>query len=330
MWCQMRVLITGITGRIGANLAAALRRDGHLVRGLVWPQDPRTEKLEGLGVELQYGTITEPSDVSSAVEGVEAIYHFGAAFQGGGPFTEEQYFEINVRGTFNMLEAARGIPGLRQFLFASTDAVYDKYTPTGIVEPIREDEMGRKPSGWYALSKSMGEELCNGYFSGYGVPVTVLRFCYVSGAGEIVDYEQFYLSKLKELRPEMAGQWEGEERLVVLRDQNGRLHKKHVADVRDIVHGCVSALGNQEAIGETFQLAGPRPFTWDEAVDRLATHLEIPVVEASVGPPPTFYEYDLSKPRGLLGFDPQYDIVRMIDDAMEFRKGERLDVLPTD
>ncbi len=190
--------------------------------------------------------------------------------------------------------------------------------------------MARKPSGWYSLSKSMGEELCNGYFRSHEVPVTVLRFCYVSGAGEIVDYEQFYLSELKELRPELKSLWEGEERLVVLSDQNGRLHKKHLADVRDIVHGCLCALGKQAAIGETFQLAGPKPFTWDEAVNRLATHLEIPVVEASIGPPATFYEYDLSKPRELLGFDPEYDIVRMIDDAMAFRSGEQLDLLPTD
>src|SRR5947209_7716987 len=127
-----RILVTGITGRIGSNLAAALLQAGHQVRGLVWPRDPRVEKLRALDVELLSGSLTEPEDVRQATEGMEVIYHLGGAFQGGGPFSEEEYFEINVRGTFLMLEAARALPGLRHFLFASTDALYDKYVHGGM------------------------------------------------------------------------------------------------------------------------------------------------------------------------------------------------------
>ena len=70
---RMRILVTGITGRIGANLAAALVERGHQVRGLVWARDARVEKLEGLGVELQYGSLTEAGDVQRAVEGMEVV-----------------------------------------------------------------------------------------------------------------------------------------------------------------------------------------------------------------------------------------------------------------
>ena len=141
----MHVLITGITGRIGANLAAVLAGEGHRVRGLVWPRDPRIEKLQHLDLELQTGTITEPEDVRTAIEGVDVVYHLGAAFQGGGPFTEEEYFEINVRGTFNMLEAAKAAGGPGHFLFASTDAVLDPSVWGGLTEPIRADEQPRSP-----------------------------------------------------------------------------------------------------------------------------------------------------------------------------------------
>src|SRR5437867_2312330 len=136
--------------------------------------------------------------------GVEVVYHLGAAFQAGGPFSVEDYFETNVRGTFLMLEAARAQPGLRQFLFASTDAVYDKYPPGGLGEPIREDTMPRRPRGWYSLSKAMGEELCQGYWRSYDLPVTVLRFSLVVGPGEILEFPQFYLSRMKDQRPELA------------------------------------------------------------------------------------------------------------------------------
>ncbi len=325
----MRILVTGITGRIGANLAAALVARGHAVRGLVWGRDARVEKLRPLGVELLAGSLTEPGDVARAVAGVDVIYHLGGAFQGGGPFSTEEYFAINVRGTFLILEAARGLPRLQQFLFASTDALYDKYPPGGMTAPIDPDRATRRPKGWYALSKSLGEELCDGYWRTYRTPITTLRFALTVGAGEILHFPQFRLSKLQETYRDLAPLWEGEERLVLMRDQHGRPWRKHIADVRDIVAGCVAALGQPAALGQTFQLAGPAPFGWDEAVPYLAERLGLPYVDVRSLGVPIYYEFDLTKGRELLGFDPQYDIRRMIDDALAFERGEETGVLPT-
>ncbi|MFM7197614.1 MAG: NmrA family NAD(P)-binding protein, partial [Chloroflexota bacterium] len=66
----MRVLVTGVTGRIGANVAAALVAAGHEVRGLVWARDARTEKLAGLGLDLVEGTLTDRVAIDRAVDGV--------------------------------------------------------------------------------------------------------------------------------------------------------------------------------------------------------------------------------------------------------------------
>ena len=222
METEMKILITGITGRIGSNLAARLREDDHDIRGLVWPRDPRIEKLEPLGIELMEGSLTETADVNRAVKGVDAIYHLGAAFQGGGPFNETDYFDINIRGTFNILEAARTNRQLKHFIFASTDAQYAKYPPEGLDELIREDEMPRRPTGWYALSKSVGEELCNGYVRTFHMPITILRFCLTVGAGEILTFRQFFLSNLKS-RPELEKHWKDEEKLVLQRDKKNRV-----------------------------------------------------------------------------------------------------------
>lgn len=315
----MRILVTGITGRIGANLAAALVARGHAVRGLVWARDARVEKLRPLGVELIEGSLTDEADVERAAAGVEVVYHLGGAFQGGGPFTTRDYFEINVRGTALMLEAVRQQPQLRHFLFASTDALYDKYPPGGMTTPIDPDRAPRRPKGWYALSKSLGEELCNGYFRTYGTPVTILRFALMVGAGEIARFPQFYL----------APRWNGEERLVIARDERGRSWRKHIADVRDIVDGSLAALDRPAALGETVQLAGPAPFTWEAAAPYLAERLGLPYVDARSTGTPTYYEYGLTKLRQLLDFHPQYGIARMIDDAVAFGRGEDIGVLPT-
>ena len=82
--------------------------------------------------------------------------------------------------------------------------------------------------------------------------------------------------------------------------------------------------------GEIIQLAGPAPFTWDEAVPYLSERLDVPCIEAVPRGDPTFYEFDLSRARKLLGFNPRYDIRKMIDDAMAYRHGDDIGVLPTD
>jgi UDP-glucose 4-epimerase len=324
---RMNVLVTGVTGRIGANVAARLVAQGHSVRGLVWPRDPRIAKLQGVELELMEGSLIDVDDTVRAADGMDVVYHLGAAFQGGGPFSERDYFEINVTGTLNMLEAARAQKGLQHFVYAGTDAVYSKYMAGGVADPIREDVTPVAPTGWYALSKYLGEQLCSGYWRTYKIPTTTLRFSYVVGPGEILDFGQFYLSKLKS-NPDLAPLWQGEERLVLLRDANGKPYRKHVADVQDIVHGCLCVLGRAEAAGEVMQLGGPGAFTWDVAVPHLSERTGIPYIEASPKSTPTSYEFDLSKARRLIGFDPQCDIVRMIDDAIAFREGKDIGVLP--
>jgi UDP-glucose 4-epimerase len=326
----MQILITGITGRIGAVLAQRLVDAGHVVRGLVWPRDRRLDRLSHLPIELQEGSLTEPADVTRAVDGVDAIYHLGAAFQGGGPFTNAEYFDINVRGAFNMLEAAAASTNRPHFFFASTDALYNKYIPDGVVEPIREDEMALEPGGTYALTKQLGEDLCRGYARNQGLPLTIFRFALTVGDAEILHFPQFYLrhwlqSYARMSSPEAADVYTQlqelsachENALLIARDETGRSYKKHIAHANDIVAGLLAGLQNPNAVGETFQLAAPAPYTWEETIPYLAQKLNLPVVDVNLaGHLPTCYEFDLAKARRLLGFAPQYDIFRMIDEAM--------------
>lgn len=339
----MRTLVTGISGRIGANLATALLDAGHEVRGLVWPQDPRPEKLRLLDVELMHGDLVNPDDVRRAVDGIEVICHLGAAFQGGGPFTERQYLEINVQGTFNVLEAARqNAASLQHLFFASTDAAYIKYVPGGMSHPIREDEMPMLPKGWYPLSKLLGEDLCLGYHRTYDLPVTVFRFSMTVAGDELLDYRQFHLDHWLKVYEGMSGEAAGQvykelsayrngrERLLLARDEQGRAYKKHIADVRDITLAFVDAIGVNEVIGEVFQLGGPGPFTWEEAIPYLAEKLGMEYVDLRLADHiPTFYEFDLAKAERVFGYRPQFDIYKMIDSAIACREGRAEDVIPT-
>lgn len=344
----MKILITGIAGRIGANLAKAFLDQGHQVRGLVWANDRRPEKLANLPVELLEGTITDVADVERAVTGVDAICHLAAAFQGGGPFTNEQYFEINVRGTFNMLEAARlHAPNLQHFFYASSDAIYEKYIPGGMTAPIGEDNTKIAPGGQYALTKYLGEELALGYQRNFGLPVTVFRFALVVAGEEILNFGQFYLHHWRNVYAKRTGDAAAAVRaqldaltpadpavaartLLIARDEQGRSYKKHIADVRDIVQGFTDALGKPAVAGEVFQLAAPAPYTWAETIPYLAEKLGVPYVDVTLADHiPTFYEFDITKGQHTFGYAPQWDIFRMIDDALAFQTGQTSDVIPT-
>ena len=292
----------------------------------MWPRDPRTQKLEHLGVELLTGNITEYEDVDLVVRGVDAIYHLAAAFQGGGPFTEREYFDINVNGTFNMLEAVReSADSVQHFVYAGTDAVYAQYVPGGVSTSISEDTP-KAPAGHYALTKSLGEDLCLGYHRSHGIPVTVVRFANVFGAGEILDFPQFYLRSIAD-RPEASLLDTRHEKLMAMSDEFGRPYKKHIADVRDIVGGCAAVLGRNTCLGQVIQLAAPGPFSWNEVVPYLSEQLDLPYESVILGGIPTYYEFDLTRCRNLLGYEPEFGIERMIDDAVRFRKGEDIGLL---
>jgi nucleoside-diphosphate-sugar epimerase len=177
-----------------------------------------------------------------------------------------------------------------------------------------------------------------------GLPITICRFALTVAGDEILDFRQFYLdhwrkayanltspeAKAVAAELEETAQRVGEKALVLARDGNGRTYKKHIADVHDIVAGLLAVLGNDKALGETFQLAAPRSFTWEEAIPYLAERLKVPWVEVNLaGHAPTFYEFDLSKGRTLLDYMPHYDIFRMIDEGLALRAGASVGVVPT-
>jgi UDP-glucose 4-epimerase len=339
----VNILMTGVTGRIGANVARRLLDRGHAIRGLVWEGDRRADKVAALGVAVLEGNLNSSTDISAAVRGQDAIIHLGAAFQAGGPFTPEQYFDTNVKGTFNVLEAALGLGDrLRHLFFASTDATLDKYPPDGNPTPLTETSLPQSQTGWYAFSKILGERLVDRYLRAERLPVTVFRFPVVWGAGEVLDWPQFrlqhFLARFRSRTdPDGRATFErltaaddGRERLLIACDGNGRPWKKHSVDVRDLAQAFEAALGNDATFGRTYQLAGPAPFTWDDAVPHLAEVLGLTHVRADLaGIPPTFYEYDLSASRRDFGFDPQFDIHAMIDEAARYRTAGSDAIVPT-
>ena len=120
----MKVLITGISGRVGANLAYQLMKRGDTIRGLIFPGDPKTEKVQKLGVEVYEADMNDADGVYRACDGVDAIVHLAAQMKQGNS-TVQRMVEINSFGTLNVLEGAlRSSTKIRSILLAGTDQAY--------------------------------------------------------------------------------------------------------------------------------------------------------------------------------------------------------------
>lgn len=339
----MRILMTGATGRIGANVGRRMIDNGHSVLGFTIPNDPQASKLAAIGADISTGYLESLDDVRQAMANVDAVFHLGAAFQAGGPFSPEQYMQINVQGTFNVFEAARERAGaIRHLVFSSTDATLDKYPPEGNPEVLNEQSLTQTQTDWYGFTKILGERLADRYVRADGLPITVFRFPWVWGAGEFLDFPHFRLSFFLESfsgRNDPTGRQTlatlkaldaGDDPLVIALDANGRTWKKHTLDVRDIVQAFERVLGVEQALGGVYQLGGPEPFTWRDAVPVVAEALDRRVVEARMaGMPPTFYEFDLGAAHRDFGFQPRHHWRSTLAESIRYREAGSDAIIPT-
>lgn len=142
------VLVTGATGLIGSNAAAQLRESNHRVRALVRPGS-RTAELEAMGVELVEGDLQDAGDVQRAAEGCDFCIHSAALVVGGPPHPYEDYHNVNVVGSRNVLDAAERA-GIRRTVLLSTSAAFDRTTTMTEKSPPRDDDCGGDP---YAQTK---------------------------------------------------------------------------------------------------------------------------------------------------------------------------------
>jgi nucleoside-diphosphate-sugar epimerase len=130
------------------------------------------------------GSVAEPDLVRNAVRGVDAVCHLAALMP---PNENDALFEANVRGTFNVLEAIRTAEHPPRLVFASSDATYGTgLSRRAFPAPIGED-VPPEPTNLYGVTKVLGEEMVRRYVDLYGLGAVILRYCWVFGAGEILD-----------------------------------------------------------------------------------------------------------------------------------------------
>ncbi len=170
-------LVTGADGFIGSHLVETLVDAGHRVRAFVyynsfnswgWLDSLPKEKIDKIDVFA--GDIRDPNGVRTAMKDIDTVFHLAALI--AIPFSyhsPDSYVETNVKGTLNVLQAARDL-GVKRILVTSTSEVYG----TAQSVPITE-EHPRQPQSPYSATKIGADCMAESFFRSFDLPVTIVR-----------------------------------------------------------------------------------------------------------------------------------------------------------
>jgi UDP-glucuronate 4-epimerase len=200
----MAVLVTGIAGFIGYHVAQALLGRGETVIGVdnlndyyeVSLKEDRLARLEGRpGFSFRRLDIADREAISALfAEGtrIEQVVHMAA--QAGVRYSlinPYAYVRSNIEGHVVLLEAARRLPRLEHFVYASSSSVYGGNRTMPFSTADRTDH----PVSLYGATKKAMEVISESYSAMYGLPLTGLRFFTVYGPWGRPDMAAFIFTR---------------------------------------------------------------------------------------------------------------------------------------
>ena len=309
-----KFLVTGGAGFIGSNLCETILNMGYKVRCL---DDLSTGKqanvdmfLDNPNYEFMKGDIKDLDTCMKACEDVD--YVLNQAAWGSVPRSIEMpifYCKNNIEGTLNMLEAARQ-KGVKKFVYASSSSVYGDEPNL----PKREGREGNLLSP-YALTKRCDEEWAKLYTKLYGLDTYGMRYFNVFGRRQDPNgayaavIPKFIKQLLKDEQPTING--------------DGK-QSRDFTYIENVIEANLKAcLSSHEAAGRAYNIAyGGREYLIDiyytltKALDKN--------IEPNFGPDRKgdikHSNADISAAREMLGYDPDYDFAKGLNEAIAWYK----------
>ena len=353
------ILITGGAGFVGSHLADGLIREGHSVRVL----DNLTPQVHGRKlptylspeVEVVYGDVRDRAAVETAIEGVDAIYHFAATVGVGQSMYEiQRYMDVNTLGTAQLLQVLLDTKQpVEKLIVASSMSIYGEgaYScaqcgPGLVAPPIRGNAQLRsgdweprcpvcrgalvpqptaegKPSevtSVYALSKRDQEELCLTYGRVYDLPVVALRFFNIYGTRQALSnpytgVAAIFASRLLNGQPPLVFE-DGEQ-------------QRDFVNIHDIVRANILALARDEANGQVINVGSGEPISISRVAELLSSALgkqgELPhqLTQRYRSGDIRHCYADLTRARALLGYTPQVTHEQGFAELVDWLRAQR-------
>jgi UDP-N-acetylglucosamine 4-epimerase len=307
-----KFLVTGAAGFIGSNLVEALLKLGFQVRGLDSLSIGKEENMSTFVDDPNFffikGDIRDLDTCFQACDGIDYVLHQAA--WGSVPRSIEMplaYEEINIKGTLNMMEAARQ-SSVRKFAYASSSSVYGDEPNL----PKREGREGNLLSP-YALTKRVNEEYGKMYSNLFGLDTYGLRYFNVFGRRQ--DPDGAYAAVI----PKFIKQLLNGERPIINGDGKQSRDFTYIENVVEANLKCCVA--PHEVAGQAFNIAyGGRQYLiniYKELCNLLGKSIEPLFGPERVGDI-KHSNADISKAKELLKYNPQWSFEKGIREAIDW------------
>lgn len=307
-------VVTGGAGFIGSNLCEAVLNLGCQVRCLDNFSTGKRGNIRMLEDNSKFflveGDIRDLETCYHVCEGADYILHQAA--YGSVPRSIEMpllYEDINIKGTLNMMEAAKQ-KGVKKFVYASSSSVYGSDPNL----PKKEGVEGALLSP-YAITKRTDEEYGKIYFSIYGLKTIGLRYFNVFGKHQ--DPDGAYAAAI----PKFLRQLLNNEIPTIHGDG---MQSRDFTYIDNVIEANLKAcLASEQASGQIFNVAyGGREYlidVYNALCNALGKNVP-PVFEAERKGDIKHSNADISKARKMLGYDPKYDFATGIKIAIDWYK----------
>lgn len=162
---RMRILITGSSGQLGAEIARQLSSQ-HNIIGL--------DLVEGAWT-CHLVNIVDRETVRGLMQGIDAVIHIASLHAPHlATVSKQAFLDVNLTGTLNLLEAAAD-EGVRRFVYTSTTSLYGfALIPQEQAVWVTED-LTPQPRDMYDITKRAAEDLCQQFAREYGYLTICLR-----------------------------------------------------------------------------------------------------------------------------------------------------------
>lgn len=314
----MRLLLTGVTGKVGQNFLPAFLdakkfRDWDVVAVCNNRLIPETSR-----VRVVKGSLGDAATVEEAMADVTHVVHMAAVKE-----SPDLCMDVAVKGMFLMLEAFRQSPEARQFILIGGDCsvghAFQEYPG-----PVTETSPRKAYPGCYALTKVLEETMLEQYQHQYGVNGCILRapwimekddFRCVLSFGE----DQFGGPPWSDFLSEADIEQGRDEGLVpVMLDRDAQPLRRNFVHVEDLVEAIIAALDCPAACQQLFNVCMDEPVDYGAVARHLKRTRKMDAKE--IGTPLYSNWLDNSKARLLLGWRPKIDLEELIEQAWTYRR----------
>jgi len=246
----MNIFITGGTGFIGSRLALRCVAMGYRVQ--VLGQTTKSSEhdngmiLENSGIKVITGSVMDKDGLKEWLQGVDLVFHL-AAVQHEMNVPDQKFWDVNVTGTQNMLEASIEA-GVKRFVHGSTIGVYGTALQGNVHEQSHVE-----PDNIYGVTKLEGEQLVASFHD--RIPTVIIRISETFGPGDRRLLKLFRVIKRN---------------MFFMIGPGHNLH--HLIYIDDLIDGLLLASREEKAVGHMFVLAGKEVLSTNEMVNTIAAY----------------------------------------------------------